>query len=592
MGKVIEFNRYIDINYIEGAEVFEEDKLEETSNKILDDYKEIIVNQIIQQFGLSKILNIYKKGGNVTTLNNAENNTFSNEEDHKRYTKKFDRKDYETNVYGKNWRNKEILEAAGLSTLRFNTKKYTNDQIREAPATINVKRNNPDSTQKSKIKINTTNNSRRQINNFIKKSVDSNKNVIDGYNRNIKYDIKNNIHIDHIISAKELHFDKELKLYMSDKERAILALREENLAYTFGSANQSKSDKNLLEWSKTLNKRDSTKTNEEFYNLNNKDIKKEYNNSRNYIEKRKAQAKRNYYTKESVKTSSKQGLKVGLQQMIGLLLYELQNEFTKEMKIYFKNFKNFGTAKNRIQKFKEATFRIKGKIYMKRKKIFSGFSDGFISGFISNLITIIVNTFITTSKRIVRLITETFTGVYKAVKVLISNNNSEENVDNKFREATKLFASSIIAAIGGILTESLILYLKTTPFALFSEMIGTIIGGILTGISISSVLYIIDDFRGFIDSIKNIFAKDDFTQKELRHKYKEVSSKINNEYKLILDKILKEYYKLNSITKKAFDRTLTSSERFGNSIRYATEFDVETSKIVNNDLDIDNYFFN
>lgn len=36
------------------------------------------------------------------------------------------------------------------------------------------------------------------------------------------------------------------------------------------------------------------------------------------------------------------------------------------------------------------------------------------------------------------------------------------------------------------MTESLITYLRTTPFSIFAELIGATVGGILTGMTVAS----------------------------------------------------------------------------------------------------------
>lgn len=591
MTETINFGNFIDINYIDGTELFKYKDITNTSNRLLDEYKEIIVNQIIQQFGLSKILKLYKDGGNVTTLNNANNNVYANKNDEVRFNKKFDRKDYESNVYGKNKFGKVELKAAGLSTLRFNTEKYRNNIIESAPDIMKVQNINPGLKEKNKIKVSVSQNAKNQINNLMYKSVDDNKQIRDGYNKDIAHEHKHS-HVDHITSAFEIHSDKELKLYMSDQERAILALSEENLTYTNGRANQSKGSKDLKEWSNSKNRNNPNMTNKEFYNLNDRDLKELSVDSKKFIEKRKVQAKRKYYMKETAKSGTKQGMKVGLQQMIGIFLYELQNEFSTEMKKYLENYKTYVTFKVKVQKFKELALRIKDNMLKKKKKIFIGFTDGFLKGFISNLITIIVNTFITTSKRVVKLISETFNGIVDSVKILLRSDDGSETSEIKFKAASKLLASTIIGAIGGILTENLIIYLKTTPFALFSELIGVTIGGILTSITIANVLYIIEDFRGFLTSVKDIFKRDEYTQQEMELKYIEICNNIESEYQSILRKIINEYNYLKKLTIKAFDETVSSKVRLGNTVEYALEFDVDSTKVVKNEIDINNFFLN
>ncbi|QPS99469.1 hypothetical protein I6G41_13560 [Staphylococcus equorum] len=167
-----------------------------------------------------------------------------------------------------------------------------------------------------------------------------------------------------------------------------------------------------------------------------------------------------------------------------------------------------------------------------------------------------------------------------------------ENDENKYKEAAKIFSATLIGAIGGIMTESLIIYLRTTPFAVFSELIGATIGGILTGMTVASTMYMIDDFKGFIDSIKGIFTKDKYTQEELKSKFEELLQKIDEEYTFIVKRIKREYLKLNELTLKAYDTKISANERFTNTIVYASAMNVKESEIVNNIVEIEDFFLN
>ena len=133
----------------------------------------------------------------------------------------------------------------------------------------------------------------------------------------------------------------------------------------------------------------------------------------------------------------------------------------------------------------------------------------------------------------VKLISESFSGLVSAVKTLFSNDFEDSN--QKYKAAIKAFTGVIIGSLGGIMTESLIIYLKTTPFGLFATPVGGIIGGILTGIVTASALYMIDDFSGFIKSLKGIFKKDEISQEELNQKYKELVVKWMKNTSLFLD---------------------------------------------------------
>ena len=63
--------------------------------KLVEEYKGVMLTTIINQFGLGPYLDSFKNGGNVTTLHNAQNDVFSNEADAGRYKESFNRKNYE-----------------------------------------------------------------------------------------------------------------------------------------------------------------------------------------------------------------------------------------------------------------------------------------------------------------------------------------------------------------------------------------------------------------------------------------------------------------------------------------------------------------
>lgn len=60
MEEIISFDRFLDLNYLTESSLFKIKDINESTNKLLEEYKEIAINQVIQNFGLDKILNIYK----------------------------------------------------------------------------------------------------------------------------------------------------------------------------------------------------------------------------------------------------------------------------------------------------------------------------------------------------------------------------------------------------------------------------------------------------------------------------------------------------------------------------------------------------
>ena len=67
---------------------------------------------------------------------------------------------------------------------------------------------------------------------------------------------------------------------------------------------------------------------------------------------------------------------------------------------------------------------------------------------------------------------------------------------------------------------------------------------------------------------------------------------MDEEYQFILRRIYREYKHLLEITQKAFDRTISSAQRFNNTVEYAVAFKVDESEIVKNTQEIDDFFLN
>jgi len=110
--------------------------------------------------------------------------------------------------------------------------------------------------------------------------------------------------------------------------------------------------------------------------------------------------------------------------------------------------------------------------------------------------------------------------------------------------------------------------------------------------TVASTMYIIDDFKGFINSLKDIFLKDKYIQEELKSKFEELLQKIDEEYTFIVKIIKREYLKLNELTLKAYYLKISANERFTNTLVYDSAMNVKESEIVNSIVEIEDFFLN
>lgn len=243
-----------------------------------------------------------------------------------------------------------------------------------------------------------------------------------------------------------------------------------------------------------------------------------------------------YYTskefaKDLAKTSGVEGLKMGLQQAVGLLLVDVSNALLDELiMIYHHGFME-NTCSNTTDAIKTKLERVAHRAMNNWQKMVSAFRDGTMSGVLSNLITTLINAFLTTAKNIIRLIREGTLVLYKAAKMILfppPGTCKEECWD----AALKLIVSGVVT-LGGITLEEY-----------FSKMLGPIswlgpaadtlsiiAAGILTGIATTCALYTINKWDPFgVHDIKK--------RRELATKIREIGIESMNNLQALEAKLI------------------------------------------------------
>lgn len=447
---------------------FHKDRL----GQLLEETRRGIISSIAVPFGLGKIISIYDKtGGNVNTIHNAREGTYATDDEKQRYN---DRGDYNSRDY-------------------HGHKDYK-------------KKNREDSKLQDEGKLS------------------------DSYTGNV-LEKNSNRHLDHTISANEVHNDAGRILAEVDGPSS--ANSESNLNSTSEHINN-KSGKGALTIDEFLNKLKRTapqrkarieelsgkseltrKENRELEKLRKHEAvdaerirqidekaRKEYN----------ANINKEYYTskkflKNTASTGVNEGMKMGTQQAFGYLLVEFFSSSIIEITdVYNNRLKGESLYKD----IEIRLTRIGRNVADKWKGVVEGFSTGFISGFLSNLITTIINMLVTTSKRLVRMIREGVFSLLKAVKLIFF-----PPVDMSFietmHEAMKLVAAGGIVIAGVALEEIVEKLILSVPFLEpFAFVATAVIVGSLTAIAMSLVVYLIDkmDILGVIKDQETKFISD------------------------------------------------------------------------------------
>lgn len=434
----------------------------EKMNLLVSDCKNTVIDSIIKPFGIGKyvIAKLDKDGGNVTTLHNAENQVFANDKDQERYNRSYNKNSYH---YGNPLYNKKSDERKSLSDDGKQIDDYTGENISGTVFSVSEKgrtqRNYHSSTE-------------------------------------------------HYVAAKEIHDNPETRLFMDEKESSNLANSDVNLGVTTRSINSSKQETPLNKWMNSPSSADKNINNSEAYKIDKDAALKKDEKARNHINKELNNSQIKKQGVETAVSSSREGMKMGLQQAVGLVLKELTESIFDEVSDIYKNGFRGGNKMDKtfFAVLKERLMRIGSNILNKWKDVVKAFGEGFFSGLLSNLVTVVVNMFITTGKRVVRMIREGVFSLLKAVKMLLFP-PKDMTLSEAAHEATKLLAAGLAVSGGIILEQYLETLLEAIPFA---DMISTVISGIVTGLGTALLVYLIGkmDIFGVEKERKNEFIID------------------------------------------------------------------------------------
>lgn len=312
--------------------------------------------------------------------------------------------------------------------------------------------------------------------------------------------------VDHIIPLNSFH--KNGGFMLSKEARKNFSNDKRNLIVTDESLNKSKLAQDLNEFmEKTVAGQDDN--NKERFEMDKRRTNAAANRANKAYDEHipSKREKVSYFFKNGAKSSSQEAITIGARQAWGMFIYVFSKELFDELKIYGKKFKQYQQEGRLMAEIKEMLGRVKSKVFAQLGNIVTAFKDGVISGFFSSILTTIINCFYTTSKRLVRIIREGFLSIFRALKLLMF---PPKGVSKKevYREAIKLLISGLFVS-GGIIMEELLekkLAGLGVPLTI-ANIISTTLTGILTGIAIATVVYMIDHLVSSLPSTKELIEK-------------------------------------------------------------------------------------
>lgn len=223
----------------------------------------------------------------------------------------------------------------------------------------------------------------------------TNEQVIDAYTGKVLPKDRRT-QLDHIVSAKEIESNSKNHLFLSTEERANMAIKDTNLAFTSESINTSKQDKSMSEFLETK-KRGKGITNKERYEIDEKKAMEKDKIARKAIKAEINKATFKKYSTELLQTGAKDAAKMALYSSLGVVLREFLQAVFQTIKEIFANYKN-ESLKELFARFKTKIQGVVEKLKREWKDIFSNSIEGAITAFFSNLLVFAINLFATTLK--------------------------------------------------------------------------------------------------------------------------------------------------------------------------------------------------
>ena len=495
---------------------------ENQTNTLLHLCEASAISAITSQFGLASLIIDARDGGSVTTVHNFEKGITANEADAARYSDM---------IANRNGKYSEVRNKVGY----------------DKPL---VKRRN-EALQNEAI-------------------------IIDEYTgRNLpKY---GRVHLDHIVSVKEIESSVSANLALSPEERVKIAADKENLALIDGSINQSKGSDEMKVFLNKENKKTGQRKAEKFGIDEQKAMQKD-KKARKFVYGEIDKAKVKKYSKELLTTGCKDITKIMAYTVIGVAMREIAQGAITEIKLAFKQRgkESFGEIWVR---FKTRMSEILDSLKSKWKDLVAGSIEEGLTSFISNLGVFLINVFATTLKRFVAMIRAGFVSLKEAVKILVNPPRGLDK-DEVGYQAVKVLTAGLIGALSLGLSEAIDKFLLSIPVLtpIFSfivpvigksvgDIVSTCLSAILGGVLTTIVIYFMDKLHSQ--------SKADKIQIQLVTKSGEISA-----YQVALS-----WVALSEAYDEFFVDVKQSITKLANTIRIVRDSSQETSMAVSNFID-------
>lgn len=433
---------------------------------LVDACKNSVIESITSQFGLASLVIDSKDGGSVTTNNNFKKGVTATDNDQQKYDQ------FKANNDGsKSWGSKNTPEGIRIKGVR--------EEV---------------GYDKPLAKM--------------RKAIFKNEDVIiDAYTgKELPKDGR--AHLDHVVSAKEIESRSDAHLTMTSEQRAKLATSDENLAFTAGSANQSKGEHKMEDWlNKTDKKTGGTKA--ERFKIDEDRALEVDKVARKHIDSNINTEKFKKYSSELVQTGAKDAANMAAYSALGAILREFTQALFGAIKEVFVD-SSKRKFKEIFRTFKERLSKAVSNIKAKWKDILKGSLEAGFTAFLSNLVVFSINLFATTLKKLVSMIRAGFVSLVQAVKVIANPPEGMTKEEARY-QAAKIMVAGVVGAVSLGLSAAIEKFLQAIPglqpLMMFpiplpgepktvSDLLAVTMSSILGGLLTTLIIYLMDKLRG------------------------------------------------------------------------------------------------
>ena len=287
---------------------------------------------------------------------------------------------------------------------------------------------------------------------------------------------------DHTVSIKEFHESTGWWLTADQKRKFAADMR--NLAPVDRSTNRSKGSKPLPDFERE-NHENTSPGQDRVDRRRTRHVK---GRSREAVTDHQATAwdKAKFV---SLKGASS-GVRMGLQQAMGVVLHELTVALFEEAKDIYRQ-GGSASGDSFWEVLGRRALRILTRVKDKWREVFTAFGEGLISGFLSLVVEVILKALKGIAVRTGRLIRESVHSLMKANRLLLF---PPENMSfsEAAHEATKILSGCVIVGLGFGAEEAAKQLLSSMMGPVFADLVASVLLGVVTGLGAAFAAYCLD----------------------------------------------------------------------------------------------------